>query len=244
VQTVVLAKGMRDLREAMSEKLVKYVFMPMQGTKLGFRTDKDKDGGYPWDIVRDCAMEAMLRGLRPIGNEFNIIGGNCYTTLEGFDRKLAEFPGLTDLELTPGVPVLKDGGALVPYEASWKVNGKPDSLECTQTTSTDGVITDRRIPVRVNSGQIVDAILGKAKRKMLARIYERISGIKTPDGDVIDTVGEAVEVDTQVQGTDAAAQALIDKHKAKAAEKKNGAKASAADPAAGSDGAPEPGAAG
>lgn len=218
LQTLVLAKGMHDLRQAMTKEVVDKLFMPLQGTKLGFRTDKDKDGGYPWEIVRDCVIEAMLRGFRPIGNELNIIGGNFYATQEAFDRKVTEFPGLTNLELRPGVPVLKDGGALVPYEASWLLDGKPDCISCNVTKTPEGEILDRRIPVRVNSGQGADAILGKAKRKVLARIYERISGVRIPEGDVVDTVGEAVETDKRAKGTDAAAADLVNKHKAKAGQ--------------------------
>lgn len=213
-RTVVLAKGMHDLRQAMTKDLVSTVFMPLQGYKLGFRTDKDKEGGYPWEIVRDVAIEAMVRGFQPCGNEFNIIGGNFYATKEGMDRKVSEFPGLTNLNLVPGVPKMGDGGALVPYEATWKINGKPDRLECKLTKTTEGE-EDRRIPVKVNSGQGADAILGKAERKMLARIYKRISGQTIDEADVVDTVGEAVVADRRAQGTDAATQDLINKHKAK-----------------------------
>jgi len=244
-QAIVLGRGMKELREAMTEKLVRYVFMPLQGIKLGFRTDKDKDGGYPWEIVRDAAVEALMRGLRPIGNEFNIIGGNCYTTKEGFERKLTEFPGLTDLEITPGVPVIKDSSALVPFEAKWKIDGKPDELRAVlfPPDKETGEVVDTRIPVRVNSGQIVDAVVGKGKRKMLARIWERITGVKEDSGDVadvIDTVGVAVAEDKKAQGTDAAADELVAKHKAKNAAKKNGE--TPKDPAVDSSGHPEPGA--
>lgn len=209
-RTVVLAKGMHDLRQAMTEQLVTTVFMPLQGYKLGFRTDKDKEGGYPWEIVRDVAIEAMVRGFQPCGNEFNIIGGNFYATKEGMDRKVREWPGLTGLNLVPGVPKMSEGGALVPYEATWKINGRPDRLDCKATADED-----RRIPVKVNSGQGADAILGKAERKMLARIYKRLSGQTIDEADIVDTVGEAVTVDKRAQGTDGAAQDLVNKHKGK-----------------------------
>jgi hypothetical protein len=192
-QTVVLANGINDLREAMSEALVKKVFMPLAGTKLGFRTDQDSKGGYSWDVVRDVVIEAMMRGFRPVGNEFNIIGSNFYATQEGLDRRVSEFPGLTNLSLIPGVPVLKDGGALVAYEASWLIDGKPDHLSCTLQKTEDGEIFDQRIPVRLNNGQGADATLGKAKRKMLARVYERISGVRIPEGDV-DSSAERLQV--------------------------------------------------
>lgn len=197
-QTIVLSKGMHDLRKAMNQKLVETVFMPLQGTKLGFRTDKDKDGGYPWDVVRDVLAEGMIRGFRPIGNEINIIGGNFYATQEGLDRKVSEFPGLTNLTLTPSVPVLKDGGALVAYEASWMINGKVDRLKCTLVKGEDGEPIDRRIPVRVNAGQGADAILGKARRKMLARVYERISGRRLDEGDAIETTGELMRTEDPI----------------------------------------------
>jgi hypothetical protein len=191
-QTIVLAKGIYDLRKLMTEEIVNKIFMPLQGTKLGFRTDQDAKDGYAWQVVRDVVVEAVLRGFRPVGNEFNIIGGNFYATQEGLDRRVREFPGLTNLSLLPGVPVLKDGNALVAYEASWLLNGVPDHLSCSVTKNGDGELFDQRIPVRVNGGQGADAILGKAKRKMLARIFERISGVSVADGDV-DSAAERLQ---------------------------------------------------
>jgi hypothetical protein len=211
-QTIVLAKGMKDLRDALTKEIVDEVFMPLQGTKLGFRTDKDGNNGYPTEIVKVVMLEALLRGLRPVGNEVNIIGGNLYITKEGLDRMVREWPGLANLQLTPSVPVVKEGGALVGYEATWLLHGKPDCLSATVTKTEDGEVLDQRIPVRVNNGQGADAILGKAERKMLARIYKRLSGVTVPEGDVIDTTGEAVAADKRAQGTDGAAKALVDKH--------------------------------
>lgn len=204
MRTIVLSAGMRDLRKAMNEKLVNIVFMPLQGNRLGFRTDKDKDNGYDWETVRDALSEGMLRGLRPIGNEINIIAGNFYATKEGFERLVSEWPGLTHLTLEPGVPVRSGEGALVPYVASWMLNGRPDRIECLEkkvpVKNDDGEVVDRtvfdqRIPVRVNAGMGADAILGKAKRKMLARIYERLSGMQMGDGDVYDTTAEVIPTD-------------------------------------------------
>jgi hypothetical protein len=217
-QTAIMATGMRDLRKALTKELVEAVFMPLQGSRLGFKVDKE----YPWEIVRDCIIEASVRGFRPIGNEMNIIGGNFYATQEGLDRKVREYPGLTNLDLVPGIPTVKDGGALVPFDASWLVNGKPDFLSCNLSRSEDGEVRDQRIPVRVNSGQGVDAVLGKAKRKMLARIYERLTGqrLVEDDGGAIDTEGQEVRGgEERPRGAEAAASSLVDKHKSKAAPK-------------------------
>lgn len=228
-RTVVTAKGMQDLRKAMDKVFVDAVFMPLQGTKLGFRTDMDAKGGYDWETVRDISIEAMMRGFHPIGNEFNIIGGNFYATQEGLDRKVHEYPGLTNLELIPSNFTMEGGVALVPYRARWLLNGKRDELVChrVQITNDDGEPTgefdDQRIPVRVNAGQGPDAILGKAKRKMLARIHERITGQRIPEGDIIDGVGELVpetrRSDRTTKGAGATADAIAAKHASKSGER-------------------------
>jgi hypothetical protein len=174
----VMAHGIRQLRELITDDAMKDV-MQLQGTALGFRTDKDSGQGYPVQLVKDCLIEASLRGLRPIGNEWNIISGRVYVTKEGFARLVREYPGMTDLELLPQVPRMKDGGALVTYRAKFKVDGVPAEIE-------------REIPVRVNTGMGADAILGKATRKMLCAIYERLTGSEysLPEGDVTDVLPE------------------------------------------------------
>jgi hypothetical protein len=210
-RTFALANGMQALRNALTEDVVRRVFMPLQGSPLGFRTDKDKDGGYPAGVVRECVMEAMIRGFHPVGNEMNIIAERAYFTKEGFDRKLAEFPGLTDLELFPSVPLQKEGGALVGYHATWKLNGVKDSLIC-DVVKVDDQQIDRRIPVKVNAGMGADAILGKAKRKFLVRIYERVSRVKTPEGDALDVEGEVV--DERQSKVAQKTEDLVNKHRA------------------------------
>ncbi|MEY4548408.1 MAG: hypothetical protein RL685_4603 [Pseudomonadota bacterium] len=173
MQAVRMAQGISALRAALSDHFVQTVLMPLQGSKLGFLTDKDKDGGYGLNIVRDCCIEAMLRGFYVVGNEFNIIAGGFYGARAGWERKVAEYPGLTDLVHQPGVPQLAgDKGALVPYVATWCFNGKPMSLRCIQEQGGP----DLRIPVKVNAGMGADAILGKAARKVAFRIYQRING--------------------------------------------------------------------
>jgi hypothetical protein len=167
-----MAAGVRELKALITDEAMKDV-MQLQNTALGFRTDRPQ--GYEIGIVKDVIIEACLRGLRPIGNEFNIISGRLYTTKEGYARLVREYPGLTDLKLTPGIPAMKTGGALVPFKAVWKLDGKPDSL-------------DREFAVRVNSGMGADAILGKATRKMLCAIYGHLTGSEhaLPEGEVDD----------------------------------------------------------
>ena len=68
--------------------------MKLQGTALGFRTDKDRNGGYSLEDVKRCLKEAVLKGYQPTNNEFNIIAGNMYPTKNGLERKANEWHGL------------------------------------------------------------------------------------------------------------------------------------------------------
>lgn len=203
-QAVRLAQGLRALRAALSDDFVREVLLPLQGTKLGFLTDKDRneDGspgpGYPIAAVRDCTTVALIHGFNIVGNEFNIIAGGFYGTQAGFDRKVREFPGLSHFVEQPGVPVMvQEKGALVPYVVSWRLNGKPMSMEFVVTKDGDATL-DARIPVTVNRRMGVDAILGKARRKMLFRVYHRLTGAlgigegEVGDTDAFVTTGEAV----------------------------------------------------
>ncbi len=184
---LIMAKAMKRLQALMTPEILRDV-MELQGSKLGFRTDKDSDGGYKDpQIIRDIMIQALLRGLRPTGNEINIIAGSLYVTKEGFQRLLSEFPGLSNLHIDIGVPANAGDGALVPARASWKLDGKPDELICERRGDTD-----YRIAVRVNKGQGVDAIQGKAASKLFRRVYERLTGtLLEVDADTADA--ESVE---------------------------------------------------
>lgn len=182
-QGLIMAAGMRKLQEHITDEMMSDV-MQLQGTPLGFRTDKDSSGGYAVNVVRQVFIESIIRGLRPVGNEFNIIGGRLYITKEGFARLVPSWPGIAKLKLSPGVPQTSANGALVHYRATWEINGEPHALERIKVGEDDN-----RIPVRVNSGMGVDAIIGKATRKMYAAIYGVLTGLgdAVPEGEVDDT---------------------------------------------------------
>ena len=189
-RTLAMAAVIQKLRDLIPVEYIQQHFMPLQNTSLGFRTDKPT--GYTPEVVRDVMIEAMIQGARPVGNEINIISGRAYFTKECFTRLVREFPGVGDLQLLPGVPQTSSGGALVPYIATWTLNGTPMRLERIQTEQIDG-----RIPVRVNAGMGADAILGKATRKMLKAIHDQLEGASAglPDGDIDDvpTPGRGME---------------------------------------------------
>ncbi len=185
-----VSSAIQRLREAITPDVMNYI-MSLQGSSLGFRTDKDGKGGYPVETVRDCFIEATLRGAYPVDNEWNIIADRCYLALNFFKRKLRpeNLPGLSDLRLSAEVPDMKDGGARVAYRSSWVYNGVSCEFNriLYKTPKTpehpDGLTIDERIPIRVNSGMIVDAVLGKAERKMRAMILARITNMDQDDAE-------------------------------------------------------------
>lgn len=188
-----IAHSINALQEALTPAMLSDI-RRLADSPLGFKTDRPpgakKDGKalqpYPDIVFRDVIVQALIRGLRITGNEFNVLVGNLYVTKEGYQRLLREYPGLTDLKIQIGVPKTQTGGALVPAKASWRMNGIADELDC---------FGDYSIAVKVNNAMGVDAIQGKAESKLLRRIHARIAGteLSVPDPDepgVID--GEVV----------------------------------------------------
>lgn len=182
-RALAVSQGITRLKDALTPAIMKQ-FMSLQGNPLGFCTDRDRYDpdkpnrplGYPEEDVKNCLVEAMLRGAYPVGNEMNIISSRAYLTLGFFKRKLYELPGLTDICLFPGVPVVGTSGALVSFIATWTYHDKKMRIDRILRKLPDNNTLDERIPVRVNKGMGPDAILGKAERKIRAQIYSRCTG--------------------------------------------------------------------
>jgi hypothetical protein len=211
VQTIKLAAGIQQLRAALTDEVMVRVFMPLQSSPLGFLTDKDQHPkewneytpeqkrewkpGYPLAVVREVVIETLINGLRPIGNEINIISRRMYAAKNGVMRKLSEFPGLSDLVIVPGAPVINEKNeARIAIHATWKVNGVPFSMIRDVEKRADGTASDTRFSIRVNFGMGADAIIGKATRKIYKAILDQLTGsaLSLPDGDVLDTIGEEI----------------------------------------------------
>lgn len=179
-RTLAVADGLEAFRTAMSPAVMKKI-MALRGSSLGFRTDRDTSQNkpaYTETEVKECAIEALLRGFLLVGNEFNIIAGRFYGTKEGYERKIREFPELTNVQHFPGVPKIITGasssGATVNYKITAIYKGEPVEID------RGG---DFAIPVRVNEGMGADAILGKARRKMLKFLYDHLTGSVFTGGD-------------------------------------------------------------
>ncbi len=179
-RTFMLAAGMKRIRDLITAEMMQSI-MELQGSGLGFLTDKDKEGGYPLETVKQVTIEATLRGLNMVGNEVNIIAGRFYAAKSGLQRLVKEWPGLTNFRLHLGIPEARNGNTVVDALATWRLDRVEQSLERRGKEA---------IPVRRNAGMGEDAILGKAKRKMYAAIYELLAGMKSdfPEGEVADAL--------------------------------------------------------
>jgi len=178
-ETFAVADAMMQLRTAITPAMMER-FLSLQNSRLGFMTDKNpkvwnkKENAYnkPYgpDVVRDCVIEATLRGVRTIGNQFNIIAANCYITKEGFEAKLKKIPHFAEFKPSFSVPKIAAGGAIVECEATWTLNGKPDSMKATIACKGDDYAGS-------------DSYIGKAQRKFYKRVFERLTGTSDPDGE-------------------------------------------------------------
>lgn len=171
------ASAIGQLKEALTPEYMKPL-MALQGNKLGFRTDKDRDGGYPEAVVKNCLIEAVLTGVQPVGNQFNIIAGNFYITKEGCGYLLSKIPGLS-YSISHQLPRIKDQSAAVVMEIRWTYKGTAGSK-------------DLDIPIKVNSMMGADAVIGKAMRKARFWLYTTITGTELPEGDVMDVEARVI----------------------------------------------------
>jgi hypothetical protein len=182
VAAIQAATAINALRTYFDDPGIKEAIIALQDCPLGFRTDRDpaikkknKDGNYipntayPYEVVKEAAIEALLRGLQLVGNQFNIIAGRCYCTKEGFEHLIRMAP-IADLQLRIGVPKTAQGSAVVECSATWNQGGKIREF-------------DAVIPVKADPYSTADQLVGKATRKFLARCYQQMTGKVLTDGD-------------------------------------------------------------
>ncbi len=169
---ITLSQGIATLRELLDDGVMGEL-MRLADSPLGFMTDRAKSGApYKTSEVKDAIIEAILRGFRVAGNEFNIISSRFYGAKAGLHRKVISYPGVTDFKETFGIPKMAaDKGAIVVAKATWKQSGHRSELS-------------REFAIRVNTGMGVDAIIGKCQRKLYAAVLNQLSGIITPDGEI------------------------------------------------------------
>jgi hypothetical protein len=188
---IMVADAITHLKSMLTAEVMKPI-MALQGTSIGYRTDKDATGGYPVEVVRDAFIDVVLKGFKVVGNEFNIIAGRAYFTREGYEGALLRLSRLghfSDFQDAYSIPkMVSDSEAIVTASASWKFKG------------VVGKIENAQFSIRMNKGMGADGAIGKAKRKLKARVHERVTGIAATEGDTSD--GPVIDVhSTPVTGT-------------------------------------------
>lgn len=195
-EAVVMAEAIDTLRASITDDMMA-VFLKLMNTPLGFKTDRDptsakkKDGQgrplnykgeiiepYPIEIVKDCIIEALLRGVKVVGNQFNILASRMYITREGYLHLIKKVKELEDFSPSVGMP-RKDAalGTYVQCRAKWRIKGQEFTIGDPDAIS---------IPIKVDEYTTSDAVIGKAQRKFYKRVYEKMTGIDLPDGEVGD----------------------------------------------------------
>jgi hypothetical protein len=179
-----VAANIEQLRTLFDDPQIKARIIALQDAPIGFRTDKDPkiknfrtaqyNTPYPYEIVKDIVIEASLRGLQLVGNQFNIIAGRFYCTKEGFEGLIRKLDFVTDFCPSIGVPMAKSGGVVIECSAAWKQNGSKRNIQAS-------------IPIKENSTGTADQYIGKATRKLLKRCYEMMTGNSISDGDAQDS---------------------------------------------------------
>lgn len=188
------------LREALTDEVMKEVFMPLMNTKVGFLTDRtgkpnsrgESKSPYSIPVVRDAIIDGVSIGLSPTGNQMNIIAERMYPTKEGYTSLLKRL----------GIKYLLEAGydkgsnpnfAEIPVKIDYQHGGEKNSFSVIATVKKDTYSS-------------YDQLCGKAKRYAKRALYEYITGCDFGDADasentVVDTTYEDVttKVETEIK---------------------------------------------
>jgi len=169
----------QQLREALSDEVMKAVFEPLMNTTIGFRTDKDpsrpgKNGvapkPYDSSVIRDCLIDAISYGLMPTGNQFNIIAGRMYPTKEGYTALLKNIGCKYMISVGQDQQKPEAPFAEIPCKINYDMNGDKGGYTFIATVKKD-------------SYSSADQLRGKAERRAKKSLYEYLTGCDLGDAD-------------------------------------------------------------
>jgi hypothetical protein len=189
-------------------------FMALQNNAVGFMTDKC----YTQSELEGPLTECLVRGLAPVMNQVNIIGGRLYIAVAGCE---ALFDNNSDWISPPkvhlgSVQIVKEPDEIMLPKEKWveksfgnktwiqktrKLKGQARveaTAECIVRSDVGATRTvtvefldfsslgdkkgiDERIVIGVNEGMGEDAILGKARRRVLSRLFAAATGDRSWD---------------------------------------------------------------
>ena len=184
-RTFRIAAAARALNQLITDDMMEDV-MSLQNTPVGFLVAENDKAGNPINLpvatVKRVMIEATIKGLRMVGNEVNVFaGGKVYAAQAGLMRLVREWPGISDIRVNIYPSESRGQHRVVQCRASFVLDGETRTFDFTG---------NRAIPIRVNAGMGEDAIQGKAKRKLFAKLYESLCGVshELVEDDNFDTV--------------------------------------------------------
>ena len=167
--TFALAQGVMELEDAITDDMM-IPIMKLKNKGFGFKTD-ERDGSdrrkeikYTVAQVKQCLIEAMLWGLLPMNNEFNILAGGMYIAKNGIVRITRQYKGVEDVKDVIAIRQQNDKGATAAYKITWRQKGQDEAVE--------GIVA-----IKADKWTTADAVLGKATRKAFKRAYDRMANI-------------------------------------------------------------------
>ena len=171
------------LREALSDDIMKQVFMPIMNTKIGFLTDRtgnpnsngDIKPKYSLESVRNAIIDAVSIGLLPTGNQMNIIEERVYPTKEGYTALLKRLGVKYVIDVSNDKSQMPEF-AEMPCKISYHYNEEKRDFTITATVKKD-----------VFSSH--DLLRGKAERRAKKVLYEYITGSDFGDADAAEFTG-------------------------------------------------------
>ena len=184
-----------EIKKQISGKVLEIV-KDLMNTGLGFKTDHNPHDPqcrnkelYSDEIIKNCVTQAIMHGLRIHGNEFNILGGNFYATKEGLERIVNRNPGLEKKIVIKSRGFKKSQETdiwALSYEYEFKLKDRQE-IKDEVTVYVRGKQGNYEIPL--------DAVLGKARRKVLKTIYNQMTQgfFLLEDADDVDDIPEIKE---------------------------------------------------
>lgn len=182
------ASAMYMLDQVLTDDVVHTYFFPLMNTRAGFLTDRNpnkvrrgQQPATPYTIaeVRACLKDAILKGLLPVGNQFNIISGSVYITREGYTALLSRM-GVKH-RIIPSQLADRDGYAVY----SCRIEAM--TAQGDRISYTNEVLFKR--------GQYdSDALLqGKAYARSVKSLWTYVSGLDSGDAVEDDAVERVIE---------------------------------------------------
>ena len=144
----------------MTDQVVERYFRPLAGQKFGFRTDRNN---YPTETLRSCIIDAILLGLAPTGNQFNIISGNCYPTKEGYTNLLKKIGVDYKIEILPNTSQ-DNSYAIMPCRVTYTYGTAKNAK------------WDKDIVIPKRGNENYDLLAGKANKRIKQALYEYLTG--------------------------------------------------------------------